>query len=168
MEELISYYLVLKTLSKKFPDDQIGFTWFNTLGFKSSGMTKNSLKFEMYNVLYNIGAMNSLLAVDLYEESNKGIKEACKTSKLAAGCFQYILDADTEENLKFFEDYTLRSLVSMMLAQAQEMVWRKALNDDDQRHSLLSRLALQIALFYETSSRNANISSCLLYTSRCV
>ena len=158
LQELIKYYLSLKAISVKLPDDQIEFTWFNTLGLKSSGLTRNSLKFEILNVLYNIGAMYSLLSVSNNLSSNDGLKESCRLFKLAAGCFQRIYDEEVKTGFTFFDENTLQSLIHLMLAEAQEMVWKKAYFDDKERHSILSRLALQVSIFYEDASRYANRS----------
>lgn len=155
---LKQYYMALKAVAVKLPDDQVEFTWFNTLGLKSSGMTRNSLRFETFNVLYNIGAMYSSLAVEQRLESTEGLKESCRLFKLSAGCFKFIYEHEVSNNFKFFDEYTLNALVSMMLAQAQQMVWKKACFDDIERHSILSRLALQVALFYQTASKNSNCS----------
>ncbi|CDO93053.1 unnamed protein product [Kluyveromyces dobzhanskii CBS 2104] len=158
LNKLKQYYMALRAIAVKLPDDQVEFTWFNTLGLKSSGMTRNSLCFEINNVLYNIGAMYSSLAVEQNLGTAEGLKESFSLFKLAAGCFQYIYDKEIDNLFKFFDEYTLSALISMMLAQAQQMVWKKAYFDDKERHSILSRLALQVALFYQTASKNANSS----------
>lgn len=159
LRELISYYLSLKGLAVKFPDDQIEFTWFNTLGHKSAGLTKNSIQYEIFNVLYNIGSMYSLLGIESYQEVGDGLKKACRLFQYAAGCFQRIYDYDLVGDKQLFERNMLLCLVSTMLAQAQEVVWMKALRDTPEKHSMLSKLAIGVASLYEEAASCGNRSA---------
>ncbi|AGO14138.1 AaceriAER342Cp [[Ashbya] aceris (nom. inval.)] len=154
LEALQDYCKAVFALIDKFPDRQIEFTWFETLGHKAYGKTSNLWKFELLNVIYNIGAVQSLLASSL---GNDELKEACRYLQESAGCFQYILSAMDGELEALFDEKTIKAVLNLMLAQAQECCWARALRDS-MKHSPIARLALQVSNFYEEAHRFARIS----------
>ena len=154
LEALLEYCKTLFALIAKFPDRQIEFTWFETLGHKAYGKTSNLWKFELFNVIYNIGAVKSLLASSM---GNDELKEACRYLQESAGCFQYILSAMERELESVIDEKTIRAVLNLMLAQAQECCWARALRDA-MKHSPIARLALQVSNFYEEAHRYARIS----------
>lgn len=145
---LKQYYVYLEGLCEKFPDNQIQFTWFQTLSQKSCASAQYSIKFEMLNVLYNIGSIYSLLAMDSNDGSTNALKKLCIYFQKSAGCFQYIVQHLQETKEPVFDQNTGLALTELMLAQAQECFWFKAVRDSH-KDSLISRLAQQTADYYE-------------------
>ena len=60
-EQLYKYLNILKQLMKKFPMDQIEFSWCQTISTKSNTKHYSSLEWEESNIIYNLGAMYSCL-----------------------------------------------------------------------------------------------------------
>lgn len=147
LQDIKQYWAYLICLQNKFPDNQIEFTWFQTLSAKSHACPQYSLVFEKMNLLYNIGCMYSLLALDANDGSSSSLKKLCLYFQYSAGCFQYILDhlSDTKEPV--VDKNTNLALINVMLAQAQECFWFKS-TKDSHKHSLISRLARQVVDYY--------------------
>ncbi|QLQ79534.1 hypothetical protein HG537_0C01810 [Torulaspora globosa] len=148
LDDLKEYLKCLGDLKDKFPDNRIKFTWFQTLSQKSYTSAQYSIEFEKLNVLYNVGSIYSLLAMNANDGSSLALKKLCSYFQLSACCFQYIVDhlQDTKEPV--FDNFTGLTLVSMMLAQAQECFWFKAVQDGH-KDSLISRLAEQTSQLYD-------------------
>ncbi|QLG71140.1 hypothetical protein HG535_0B01780 [Zygotorulaspora mrakii] len=147
LENLKQYWFYLLCLQIKFPDYQIEFTWFQTLSPKSYACSQYSLIFESLNVLYNIGSMYSILALDANDGSVSSLKKLCLFFQYSAGCFEYILDHLNDSKEPVFDKSTGLALVSIMLGQAQECFWFKALKDSH-KDSILARLAQQVVVYY--------------------
>ncbi|SCU83355.1 LAME_0C04852g1_1 [Lachancea meyersii CBS 8951] len=157
LQTLQEYYFQFSRLKLKFPDEQITFKWFETLGLKSYGREDTKFVFEELNVVYNIGALYSLLAADINNGSPEGLKAACSYYRLGAGCFDFISSRLDLMNDAAMEPKSIRSLKFLMLAQAQEIFWLKAVRDG-MKHSLIARLALQVAEYYDSSFKYASTS----------
>lgn len=147
--DLQRYWIYLEEVAKKFPNDQIQFTWINPL-LQNSERSESSLKYERLNVLYNIGSQYSILALEANDGSSQALKTMCLFFQYSAGCFQYIIRhlKDCEEPV--FDLNSGHALVNMMLAQAQECFWFKAIQDGH-KNSLIAKLAQQISEYYEES-----------------
>lgn len=148
LDSLKQYLNCLTDLAEKFPDNGIKFTWFQTLCQKAYTNVQHSIEFEKLNVIYNMGALYSLLAMNANDGSPLALKKLCTYFQLSAGCFQYIIDhlQDTKEPV--FDRFTGLALLNIMLAQAQECFWFKAVQDAH-KDSLVSRLAEQTSQFYD-------------------
>lgn len=115
-------------------------------------MTLRSLPFERASVLFNLAALYSQLAAAEDRSSQDGLKRANTYYQVstwllryvsppiakwqyAAGTLAYLnssalpklkFSADTEETPTDLTEPFLKSLMSLMLAQAQECAWQKA------------------------------------------
>lgn len=151
LDALKKYYAILLQLEKKFPNNQIEFTWFQTLSQKSHGCGQYSLQWEKLTIIYNIGCMYSLLALDSNSDSADSLKKSCLYFQNGAGCFKYVLDHQaTLKTEAVVDDSTANALTSLMLAQAQECFWFKAVQDKH-KDSLVAKLSQQIVDFYAES-----------------
>ncbi|CAI4065163.1 hypothetical protein SUVZ_08G2970 [Saccharomyces uvarum] len=151
LDALKKYYAILLQLEKKFPNNQIEFTWFQTLSQKSHGCGQYSLQWEKLTIIYNIGCMYSLLALDSNSDSAESLKKSCLYFQNGAGCFKYVLDHQaTLKTEAVVDDSTAKALTSLMLAQAQECFWFKAVQDKH-KDSLIAKLSQQIVNFYAES-----------------
>lgn len=148
LQNLKDYWSCLKVLQKKFPDDQVKFIWFQPLSPKAKGESSHSLIFEKLNILYNIGSLYSILALEANDGSAQALKTMCLYFQYSAGCFQHILNHSNDCKETVFDQYSGHALVYIMLSQAQECFWFKAIQDSH-KNSLISKLAKQVAEFYE-------------------
>ncbi|GAV50178.1 hypothetical protein ZYGR_0U00340 [Zygosaccharomyces rouxii] len=150
LRDLQEYLLCLEEISKKFPNDQIQFTWSNPLLQKSDGTSEYSLKFERLNIFYNIGSQYSILALESNDGSSQALKTMCLYFQYSAGCFQYIIRHLNDCEEPVFDLNSGHALVNIMLAQAQECFWFKAIQDGH-KDSLIAKLAKQVSEYYEES-----------------
>lgn len=156
IDKLKSYYVHLSSLLLKFPSDLAEFPWYGTIGYNVTGPVKlKSITFEQINVVYNLGALFSQLAIAQSKSSEEGLKKACGYFQYAAGCFDFIIKLSIRnENLGSriqlpldLQLETLNMLKFLMLAQAQEMFWQKALASK-LKDSVIAKLSIQVALHY--------------------
>ncbi|AQZ10762.1 RIM20 (YOR275C) [Zygosaccharomyces parabailii] len=148
LQNLKDYWSCLNVLQKKFPDDQIKFMWFQPLSPKAIGKSSYSLIFEKLNILYNIGSLYSILALEANDGSAQALKTMCLYFQYSAGCFQHILNHLNDCKETVFDQDSGHALVYIMLSQAQECFWFKAIQDSH-KDSLISKLAKQVVEFYE-------------------
>lgn len=148
---LKEYYGNLLAIKTKFADECVEFQWYTTIGYGTQGPTKTrSIVVEQLNILYQLGALYSLLAKNLrYGEEN--LKKACNYYLLAGGCFEEILQMGINKPMVpgDLQGNTIKFLMHLMLAQAQETVWQKALDNDKINDSLIAKLSIQVSNYYE-------------------
>ncbi|RDL37845.1 Uncharacterized protein BP5553_05278 [Venustampulla echinocandica] len=133
---------------------QIGvdFNWYPALGYNTERpISQNNLKFELANVLYNLAALYSQLATASNRSSTDGLRAACNYFCLAAGVLSHI-KAEVIPELRTappedMDDATLESLEHLMLAQAQECFWQKAVMDG-YKDASIAKLAAKVSDFY--------------------
>ncbi|ODV77446.1 BRO1-domain-containing protein [Suhomyces tanzawaensis NRRL Y-17324] len=158
---LQEYYLHLIHLKRKFPPDSIEFAWYGTLTYGLSGPAKlRSFSIEQLNVLFQLGSLFSQLALKESRHTDEGLKQGCAKLQLAAGCFQMIL-LEQEAGIPVPNDFThdtIQALKWLMLAQAQEMVWQKAVSNGKMKDSVIAKLAIQTSEFYSEALKYGNAS----------
>jgi programmed cell death 6-interacting protein len=137
---------------------QIGadFTWYPAIGYNTDRpLSQNNLKFELANVLWNLAALYSQLAMSSNRSSTEGLKAACNYFCLAAGVVAHIkteilpeLRTTPPEDM---DETTLECLEYLMLAQAQECFWQKAVVDG-YKDASIAKLAAKVSDFYGSAS----------------
>ncbi len=114
--------------------------------------------YERLCVLFNIAAQVSDTASTQQFDWVDGLTKAVKLYQLAAGVFSFIRDsALATKHSNFTTDFyneTLKCLISIMLAHAQETSYYKELNDQDSGSDLKSKLAMQCSDFYADALKN--------------
>ncbi|KAK9239551.1 BRO1-like domain-containing protein [Lipomyces kononenkoae] len=151
---LTRYFVQLAFLSSKFPADiKVNFVWYGTLGYAASApVSHNDLQFERANILYNLGALYSQLGFEENRSTGDGLKRACQGFQFAAGSFAYLKqNVIPEMHTNPPDDMcaaTLDVLTYLMLAQAQECFWQKAVLDNI-KNSVIARLAHQVSIYYD-------------------
>ena len=154
-EQLYKYLNILKQLMKKFPMDQIEFSWCQTISTKSNTKHYSSLEWEESNIIYNLGAMYSLLAFDTgLTQDMLNIKY--KYYQMAATMFNHINTIDSKYNAVDIE--TAMALTNLMLAQGMECFWSRAKGKDNIKNMMLARLSSQVVLYYEKAFQHAKKS----------
>jgi programmed cell death 6-interacting protein len=123
----------------------------------------STIQFEQINVLYNIAALYSLLAFNQPRGQSEGMKKAYNYFQQSAGAFRYLIDeilpTYPEDNLPIGLDVsTLECLHSLMLAEAAECFWNRAVHDG-MKDTLISKLACQVHDFYSVALFHSNKSN---------
>lgn len=97
-------------------------------------VTQNNLQFERANILYNLAALYSQLATACRDTAQTGLKAACSYYSASAGVLKFLqesvipgLRSTPPEDM---DATTLACLEQLMLAQAQECFWLKAVSSD--------------------------------------
>ncbi|KAL8698157.1 MAG: hypothetical protein Q9201_006729 [Fulgogasparrea decipioides] len=119
------------------------------------GESQNNLRFELTNILFNLAALYTQLAVSLNRSTGDGLKSACNYFCQAAGVISHIknnvipdLRTTPPEDM---DTMTLESIQQLLLAQAQECFWSKAVKDG-LKDSLIARLAAKVCDLYDQAA----------------
>lgn len=157
VRKLTAYAAQLVFIGGKFPIDiGVDFTWYPALGFNTqTPVSQNNLRFELANVLYNLASLYSQLAVSLNRSTSEGLKSACNYFCQAAGVIQHIkkeiipdMRSSPPEDM---DTMTLESIQQLLLAQAQECFWSKAVKDG-LKDGLIAKLAAKVSDFYDQAA----------------
>ena len=156
-ENLSKYYSILSAMEMRFPISKdkshvssLQFTWWDA--FKPTKKEKQqNINFEKAAVLFNLAALHSQQAVGEERTNSDSLKAACRKFQEAAGYYAYLKDnvslrTDAPHPLDVsFE--SAKMLEILMLAQAQECVYEKAVNENKSK-GVCARLGKQCAIFY--------------------
>ncbi|KAI1418033.1 BRO1-domain-containing protein [Hypoxylon sp. FL1857] len=165
---LQAYAGQLVWIGGKFPID-IGadFTWYPALGYNTERpIVHNNLKFELANILYNLAALYSQLAIASNRSSTEGLKTAASYFSQSAGVLTHLKNEVIPELRttppEDMDEHTLDSLIKLQLAQAQECFWQKAVMDG-YKDASIAKLAAKVSDLYneagEAAMRSEAISS---------
>ncbi|OUM52543.1 hypothetical protein BVG19_g1743 [[Candida] boidinii] len=166
LENLDSYYQQLEIIESKFPSDLIDFPWYGTLGYRVTGpFAIRSLEYERINIIYCMASVYSHLGCNYSSDSENGLKIACQRFQEAAGCFEFIITIlqSFEKKNKLgnvaipleLRHETILALKYLMLAQAQETIWKKSVIDN-MKDSVISKLSMGISDLYNSCYISAN------------
>jgi len=123
-------------------------------------MVRNNLKYELMNVLYNLAALYSQLAVATARgTTTEALKTAANHFAQAAGVLSHMQTqilpelrmSDPPEDM---DVATLESLTQLMLAQSQECFWQKAVADG-YKDAIIARLAARVSDLYNLAGESA-------------
>ncbi|KAF6843401.1 vacuolar protein-sorting protein bro1 [Colletotrichum musicola] len=146
---LYRYYGQLELLDLRFPVDEqhikISFTWFDAFTHKSTA--QYSLAFEKASIIFNISAVLSCHAAHQTRSEESGLKTAYHSFQASAGMFTYINENFLHAPSSDLSRETVKTLISIMLAQAQEVFLEKQVADK-KKVALLAKLASQAAYLY--------------------
>ncbi|KAL9098996.1 MAG: hypothetical protein Q9163_005440 [Psora crenata] len=146
---LYRYYGQLELLDLRFPVDEnhikISFTWFDA--FTHQPTSQYSLAYEKASIIFNISAALSCHAASQDRNDDAGQKSAYHSFQASAGMFTYINENFLHAPSKDLSRETVKTLITLMLAQAQEVFVEKQIADD-RKVGLLAKLANQAALLY--------------------
>ncbi|KAI2642140.1 pH-response regulator protein palA/RIM20 [Xylaria nigripes] len=166
--KLQAYAAHLVWISGKFPID-IGadFTWYPSLGYNvEQPVVRNNLQFERANVMFNLAALYSQLAVNSNRNDTDGLKAASSYFNHAAGVLTHLKNEVIPELRTTAPDdmdqNSLEALIQLQLAQSQECFWLKAVMDR-YKDASIAKLAAKVSDLYnlagEAAMRSEAISS---------
>ncbi|KAL2023973.1 hypothetical protein VTK56DRAFT_208 [Thermocarpiscus australiensis] len=146
---LYRYYGQLELLDLRFPVDEqhirISFTWFDAFTHKAT--SQYSLAFEKASIIFNISAVLSCHAANQTRSQESGLKTAYHSFQAAAGMFTYINENFLHAPSSDLSRDTVKTLINIMLAQAQEVFLEKQIADQ-KKVGLLAKLSSQAATLY--------------------
>ncbi|SPO03635.1 probable pH-response regulator palA protein [Cephalotrichum gorgonifer] len=156
IKKLQAYAAQLVWMGGKFPID-IGadFTWYPATGYNvDRPITHNNLKFELLNVLYNLAALYSQLAISSATGTDEGFKSAANYFSLAAGVLTH-MSTEVLPDLRMsdppddMDAHTLASLAQLSLAQAQESAWQKIVTGGKNSDAVIAKIAAKVSDYYD-------------------
>ncbi|KAK4193831.1 putative vacuolar protein-sorting protein bro-1 [Podospora australis] len=146
---LYRYYGQLELLDLRFPVDEqhikIPFTWYDAFTHKPT--SQHSLAFEKASIIFNISAVLSCHAAHQSRSEESGLKTAYHSFQASAGMFTYINENFLHAPSSDLSRETVKTLISIMLAQAQEVFLEKQITDQ-KKVGLLAKLSSQAATLY--------------------
>ncbi|KJZ78064.1 Vacuolar protein-sorting protein BRO1 [Hirsutella minnesotensis 3608] len=146
---LYRYYGQLELLDLRFPVDEqhikIAFTWFDAFTHKPT--TQYSLAFEKASIIFNISAVLSCHGALQNRADDSALKTAYHSFQASAGMFTYINENFLHAPSFDLSRETVKTLIHIMLAQAQEVFFEKQVADQ-KKIGLLAKLASQAGYLY--------------------
>ncbi|NXO18657.1 PTN23 phosphatase, partial [Oriolus oriolus] len=115
-------------------------TW--TEIFSGKAVTHEDIKYEQACVLYNLGALHSMLGA-----MDKRVSEEC-----AAGAFTYLRDHFPHSYSVDMSHQILSLNINLMLGQAQECLLEKSMLDN-RKSFLVARISAQVVDYYKEACR---------------
>lgn len=160
-QSLAKYFRILTMMESRFPISKGGdhiplcFTWFDAF--------RNTKKYEQYNIhfekaaiMFNLGAIQSQVALAADRKTEEGLKESAKFFQESAGSYAYLRDVaclkvESPRPIDLSPECATM-LEKLMLAQAQECVLETA-TLGKKSPAILARLAKQAATYYDECAR---------------
>ncbi|KAI0501053.1 hypothetical protein KFK09_019271 [Dendrobium nobile] len=164
-DHLQSYFRSLCCVEPRFPIssdpshiNSVSFAWFDAFR-PSRKAVQTSLHLEKAAVLFNLGAVQSQVAVAADRALATGIKVACSSFQAAAGTFAFLKDNVSVKavigpggSAVDMSTECAGMLERLMLAQAQECFFEKVITDS-KPPGLCSKIARQVGLYYEEAHK---------------
>jgi hypothetical protein len=115
--------------------------------FTHKATAQYSLAFEKASIIFNISAVLSCHAANQTRSEEAGLKQAYHSFQASAGMFTYINENFLHAPSSDLSRETVKALINIMLAQAQEVFLEKQIADQ-KKIGLLAKLASQAATLY--------------------
>ncbi|EIW83874.1 pH-response regulator [Coniophora puteana RWD-64-598 SS2] len=157
---LIKYHAQLVFILTKLPSD-INLEIQYTCAFQPSALpiSLKSVTFERAAIVFNLAALYSQLAFAEDRSNKDGLKRAANYYQQAAGAFSYLASSalpklevppGSEDVPLDLTEKAARSLELLMLAQAQECIWQRAVSDNF-KNGVIAKLAAKVSALYASS-----------------
>ena len=153
IKKLQVYAAQLRYLGGKFPIDiGVDFPWYPAIGYdKDKPVLQNNLRFELANMLFNLGSLYSQLAFGTNRTTVDGLKSAAEYSVAAAGTYSFIrteiLPEMRSSPPEDMDEITLEGLQQVCLAQGQEAFWQVAIKRN-MSDGTVAKLAAKVSDYY--------------------
>lgn len=115
--------------------------------FTHKATAQHSLAFEKASIIFNISAVLSCHAAHQTRSEETGLKTAYHSFQASAGMFTYINENFLHAPSSDLSRETVKTLIAIMLAQAQEVFLEKQITDQ-KKVGLLAKLSSQAATLY--------------------
>ncbi|OCT73763.1 tyrosine-protein phosphatase non-receptor type 23 [Xenopus laevis] len=152
---LRKYFGQLHYLQSRIPmgseqEASVPVTW--TEIFSGKTVTHEDIKYEQACVLYNLGALHSMLGAMDKRVSEEGMKVSCTHFQCAAGAFSYLRDHFAHSYSVDMSHQILNLNINLMLGQAQECLLEKSMLDN-RKSFLVARISAQVVDYYKEACR---------------
>lgn len=154
------FYYLIEDISRKFPESGVCFVWHDTLGYNPRRFSILTWKDEVSQLVFQLGSIYSKRACEENQFTDDGLKQACLYFKLAAGCFDVLKGSIAP--LQFLDENTILCLEALMIAQAQEVIWLKAISNATMKNSVIARLSIKVSELYQTALGYAEKSESII------
>ncbi|MCJ1398775.1 bck1-like resistance to osmotic shock [Xylographa trunciseda] len=146
---LYRYYGQLELLDLRFPVDEnhikISFTWFDAFTHKPT--SQYSLAYEKASIIFNISAVLACHAAIQSRADEAGLRIAYHSFQASAGMFNYINENFLHAPSIDLSRETVKTLISIMLAQGQEVFIEKQIRAET-KAKMVAKLVSQAAFLY--------------------
>lgn len=122
--------------------------------FTHKPTSQYSLAYEKASIIFNISAVLSCHAANQNRHEDVGLKTAYHSFQASAGMFTYINENFLHAPSTDLARETVKTLISVMLAQAQEVFLEKQIVDG-KKVGMLAKLASQAAFLYTQATEGA-------------
>ncbi|XP_069501929.1 tyrosine-protein phosphatase non-receptor type 23 isoform X2 [Ambystoma mexicanum] len=152
---LRKYFGQLHYLQSRIPmgaehEAAVPITW--TEIFSGKAVTHEDIKYEQACILYNLGALHSMLGATDKRVSEEGMKVSCTHFQCAAGAFAYLRDHFAHSYSVDMSHQILNLNINLMLGQAQECLLEKSMLDN-RKNFLVARISAQVVDYYKEACR---------------
>uniref|UniRef100_A0A672KMW8 Tyrosine-protein phosphatase non-receptor type 23-like n=1 Tax=Sinocyclocheilus grahami TaxID=75366 RepID=A0A672KMW8_SINGR len=152
------HFLQSRVLMATGQEAAVPVTW--TDAFSGRNITHEDINYEQACVLYNLGALHSLLGAVDNRLSEEGMKMSCTHFQCSAGAFTHLRDHFNHSYSSDMSSQALSINISLMLAQAQECLLEKTLLDNRKSH-LIAKICAQVCDYYKNCLRVLDNSECV-------
>ncbi|GME93399.1 unnamed protein product [Ambrosiozyma monospora] len=143
-ELYLKYLNHLESLELRVPPNLIQFQWSESRDTEEL-VTQESISFEKANLLFNLAAVNSKMAVDL---GDSNLKTSIECFGNAAGIFQFLQDNFINAPLDDLKIDSISAMKNLMKAEAQEAFLVNYLYSNTIKETLVAKLAMSAAHYY--------------------
>lgn len=157
---LYEYYYLVGDISSKFPNTGLTVTWYGTIGHKPVRCLASSWSEVQGSIVHQLGSLYCQKAFKESQYTDEGIKTACSYFKLSAGCYEYLQTIGVLG--RDYEETTLQCLQWLMLAQAQELTWNKAISNISMKNTVIARLSIKVSEMYANALEFADKSDSII------
>uniref|UniRef100_A0A7N8XIS4 Tyrosine-protein phosphatase non-receptor type 23 n=1 Tax=Mastacembelus armatus TaxID=205130 RepID=A0A7N8XIS4_9TELE len=120
--------------------------------FSGKIVTHDDISYEQACILYNLGALHSMLGAMDNRVSEEGMKVSCTHFQCAAGAFSYLRDHFSHNFSVDMSHQILNLNINLMLGQAQECLLEKSMLDN-RKSFLVARISAQVVDYYKEACR---------------
>ncbi|XP_038138369.1 tyrosine-protein phosphatase non-receptor type 23 [Cyprinodon tularosa] len=120
--------------------------------FSGKTVTHSDISYEQACILYNLGALHSMLGAMDNRVSEEGMKVSCTHFQCSAGAFSYLRDHFSHNYSVDMSHQILNLNINLMLGQAQECLLEKSMLDN-RKSFLVARISAQVVDYYKEACR---------------
>ena len=148
--EVKRYYSQLHLLQNRFKIESgdkgpFNFSWNDP--YSGTLYTLPDFDYELACVLYNLGALHTVLGATEKRDSSESMKVACTHFQCAAWAFHALPDRYTKVYTPDISPDVLAVMSQICLAQAQECILEKSILDH-RKSSIIAKVGAQVSEYY--------------------
>ena len=153
------YYCQLLFMKNRFKissESPFEFTWKDI--YSNVKYSVSDINHELASVLYNIGALHSVLGSEEQRQESDGMKMAVAHFQCAAWAFHALPDKHPQDSDSDLASEVLAFKSGLCLAQAQECILEKSLLDN-RKPGIIAKVCGQVVEYYKQALKQLDFSS---------